>query len=335
MSQDHTIHSRYFEPGDEPQIESLFKTVFKQEQSYAEWKWKFIHSPYQKKYIHLSFNSKNELVGQFAASVVPLNFLGRKEWATQSVDSAILPEYRSLGLFVKSLLTSIDRMKEEGISVIYGFPNRMSLPIVLFKIGCSFHFELKHYHLPISQEFLDYLYNQLISRSQHESASSLIESGFRFADSKSRIDQLWSTIAPSEVCSFWKDFEYLNWRYLEHPHKRYQLTAFGNENALDALIVWQKKGDQAYVSEFLVRNKDVTTGRFALVEFLAHLKKEGVSHYVFPCGGDRFQEQVHQDLQWSSSKEMCFSTLSLKPGVRHLIDFPQNWTVVAGDSDVD
>jgi hypothetical protein len=229
----------------------------------------------------------------------------------------------------------MEKMREEGISVLYGFPNRLSLPIVLFKIGVSFHFELKHFFLSPNEEYLDHLYRQLLVHSTHDAAHARILPGFTLAGSVDAVNALWKSVAPHEICSLWKDHEYLQWRYAEHPTKKYRITAFGTEHHLEALIVWQQKGSQAYVSEFLVRRKDIVAGRFALVEFLSLLKNEQIGTYVFACGGDRFQEQVHDEIKWSSSKELSFASVSLRQDIAHIVNQPQNWTVVAGDSDVD
>lgn len=70
--------------------------------------------------------------------------------AAQSADTMIHPKYRFKGLFVQLANLTFDLCAEEGVSIIFGFPNQHSLYDFLSKLKWQFTETMNCYIIPVS-----------------------------------------------------------------------------------------------------------------------------------------------------------------------------------------
>ncbi len=68
----------------------------------------------------------------------------------QSADSMTHPSHRSRGLFVKLSNMTFDLCREEGIRLIFGFPNENSYPLMVSRLGWIETEKLKLFTIPVS-----------------------------------------------------------------------------------------------------------------------------------------------------------------------------------------
>ena len=81
--------------------------------------------------------------------------------AAQSADTMTHPKYRYKGLFVQLANLTFDLCQDEGISIVFGFPNQNSLHGFLVKLKWQMTETLDYYEIPVSMVSLERIVKRL------------------------------------------------------------------------------------------------------------------------------------------------------------------------------
>ncbi|MGZ3810193.1 MAG: GNAT family N-acetyltransferase [Mucilaginibacter sp.] len=81
--------------------------------------------------------------------------------AAQSADTMTHPKYRYKGLFVQLANLTFDLCQEEGISIVFGFPNQNSLHGFLVKLKWQMTETLDYYEIPVSMVSMERIVKRL------------------------------------------------------------------------------------------------------------------------------------------------------------------------------
>lgn len=197
---------RDYQPGDEGQILTLFKRVFRQDMSLATWKWHFIENPAGKGIIKLMFD-KGQIIGHYA--VIPMNLQMAKRYvkAVFSMTTMTHPEYSGRGIFTFLAEEVYKSCAQQGVTLVYGFPNDNSYPGFTKKLGWE----------GLGKTVI--LYKNLDKDSGYFSIHGDIQSPKRFDN---RIDILWNKVRDNYTVIVPRIAEYLNWRYTNNPNVQYK-----------------------------------------------------------------------------------------------------------------
>ena len=104
----------------------VFNTVFDLDYDLNWFNWKYLENPYGESYIVFAYENENiAAIRAFWRNDIDKNL------SYQPCDTAVLKEYRGMGIFSKMTKFALD---EVGDAFIYNFPNENSLPGYL-KIG--------------------------------------------------------------------------------------------------------------------------------------------------------------------------------------------------------
>lgn len=232
---------RHYQPGDETAIIGLFATVFSQDMTEAQWRWKYTGtgaSPLAK----LAFDATGRLVGH--AGAIPLRGWRQGQlWPFfQVCDVMVHPEARGrLGeqnLFtrlVRELLTGLTARWPEAFA--YGFPGRRP-----FRLG----------------EYVR-VYGKV---EQSCTMEQPVRRGFRLRLSArpldwmdKRLDKLWTRRAHDYALTLIRDRDYLHWRYAIHPSRTYQLFGLYLGTRLLGWAVTQREGERLRVVDLLMHRR--------------------------------------------------------------------------------
>jgi hypothetical protein len=99
---------------------------------------------------YLAYNSRQEPIAFYG--VIP-NFIRYKDQlylTAQSADNMIHPNYRFKGLFVQLANLTFDLAREEGISLIFGFPTQHALHGFLVKLKWHLTEMMACYNIPVN-----------------------------------------------------------------------------------------------------------------------------------------------------------------------------------------
>ncbi len=131
--------SRAFKEGDEKAVLSLRARVFGDLDPVRldehTWSWQFVQNPAGPAVCRVA-EDRGRVVGQYVVMPVRMRVSGTENTWFFSCDTMVAPEYRGLGIFTTlagEVYLKIESM-EPG-AVVWGFPNRRSLPGFRGRLG--------------------------------------------------------------------------------------------------------------------------------------------------------------------------------------------------------
>ncbi len=106
---------------------SLFNTVFSKNFNHSDWNKKHFESP-RGHTIFIGAFDGDRLAG--FNGFMPAEYIsnGSVYSAAQSCESAVHPDYRGRGIFSKLILKGHEVLRDRGFDLIFGYPNKNSLP---------------------------------------------------------------------------------------------------------------------------------------------------------------------------------------------------------------
>ena len=222
--------------------------------------WKFEKNPYAMGYLHLE-RVNGQTVG--SASITPkrIEIHGESYWAAEIGDTFTHPSNRRQGIFTRGAATCTEYGVSNGLNVIYGTPNSLSLPGYENKLHfaqCPFakvkylckYFDVRPIESKIRRKVDVYCvskvsshvllgYLQLRSRLQKRrlihnrlSIEMLPVEDFRWD-----LDGLWGESRKDYVFFTIRDKAYLNWRYFANPDEYLFLAGVQNDVCVGYIVV--------------------------------------------------------------------------------------------------
>lgn len=245
---------------DKDKILSLMKTVFGENEYSTKdyFNWIYEKNPQGNPIIVFARDEKKDsIVG--IETIIPMNLWLNKKLikSALSCNSAVHPDYRNKGMF-GMLIDEIQKLaKDEKFRCIYGIPNRNSHHAFVNR-GFSEIGRLKIYGKPfkISKYFgnhsilkpLDYL----IKKGKDQTKLEPFKEEFDIT-----YDHLFSKKIINDKIIFSKNKDFLNWRYKQHPTRKYETFRYSEKNELLAYIILKKT---------IFKNKQVVV----ILDFIIH-----------------------------------------------------------------
>lgn len=214
---------RPYTPGDERHILELFKLAFGRELGVEVWKWRFIDNPSDpgRTFIHLMWDGP-VLAGHYAVSPVRMNIAGEIRLTALSMTTMTHPDYAGRGIFTKLAESVYDDLQRAGYYMVWGFPNHNS-----------------HYGFVKRLAWAD-VYQQPMLRLLPETLrrptalSTRVHVMEQFDDD---VDQLLKTALLADKVWVVRSHEYLNWRYVAEPTRKYTVLGLKDEGQLKGYAV--------------------------------------------------------------------------------------------------
>lgn len=218
---------------DDDKITSFLKSAslaHKIPQKSEEWfHWKFEGSPYGKTILACAFDG-NEVVGCVGIGFGQMTYGDKSLSCALSYETFVHPDYQGCHLFTKLTKLAEEECVNQGVDVLYNFPNRNSLPGFI-KRGWT-KIRLSSYKIKLCKPFKCLMkfkemrkgFVSCDSNLENIKNTDIIDCG-RFSQDGIFIPQ-WSK-------------KYLEWRFLTHPVGHYWIY---NENDVIAIFRIGYKG---------------------------------------------------------------------------------------------
>jgi GNAT superfamily N-acetyltransferase len=225
-----------YHPDDRRQIDALYRRVFGPDAADANrlrWDWQYRRSPHPAAQGPLIWVAREAgtIVGHYAAMPVRLTVQGREIDAAWGTDVMVAPERRRQGLG-DALIRTWDR--QVGASIGLGLSdssvqllNKLrwpSLPPTRSLVKPLSRRALREPRWPVALNrfvsYVTYPWVRLVARMQPLEAEVRVVR--QFDESFTR---LWERIADQFAFAVRRDAPYLNWKYIQPPHVRYNVAA--------------------------------------------------------------------------------------------------------------
>lgn len=112
------------------QIAELFESVFEKVRSVETHLAQFVNNPLGYSY-HSIIIDNDRIVGINSYVPVYFNVKGKKLLFANSIDSMVLKEYRDFFAYKEMVDLAYEKMKEEEVAFVYGYPNDNAYPVVI------------------------------------------------------------------------------------------------------------------------------------------------------------------------------------------------------------
>lgn len=216
-----------YRTGDEYAINELFRSIYLSSPGLEYWNWRYFENPFGPPLLELMWDG-SLLVGLYA--LMPVRLWGGREIKAALSDLAITHlDYRYLGIFTTLGKSLYRRVAEQGIELIYGFPNRHNYKGYIEKLGwkaLASIKELTNWKSPTKQE--------QIPLPQYKIAP--------LTNCEDSLNHLWHKINRSynDKLLVVRDASYLEWRYFKHPSKTYNILTSSQNDILQGYIAIQR-----------------------------------------------------------------------------------------------
>jgi len=339
---------------DMEEILSLRKLVFREEEKDKLdprfWHWEFVRGPDGKALIYL-VDDKDKIIGHFADLPRRFSIDGKVVLGTLSLDLMVHPDYWRKGIFAAMGKYGAQRVKQEHGLFMTAFPIRPETIQGLKKIGWKGVLELPVLVYPIK-------FTGIVNRYLHFSPLSFLVGGVaRFIYSLTfgwrkkeknggeevekvneldeQYDLFWEKAISLYPITGVRDRRFLNWRYLQHPTRTYEIYGAFQKEEMKGYIVLRKV-------DLLNFNSAVIVDLLALDDVtLAALLEKGIQ-YSRQVGADLLGFMVPQNHLYyripkkrgflPSFKTFLFMVYSHSD--QEIFFSPEKWYVNWGDTDV-
>jgi len=259
---------QYFKPGDESEIQELFKLVFGKEMGKTEsknhWQWEFNNNPNGKAEILLAVD-KDRIVGHYAVIPWKMRIQDREVMGTFSLDSMVHPDYQGQRIFTILASSLYEDIGKKNMPITYGFPNENSMHGIFTKLSWS---EISA--LPVLQKTFNF--KKVITMALKSNIFGRIGSIFfkrkricetpategdewkieRLDNFNEEFDSIFDQGSTQFNVITVRDYKYLNWRYIEKPENDYECFGISKGSQKYGYIVVEKEEKFDLTSGFIV-----------------------------------------------------------------------------------
>jgi hypothetical protein len=313
------------------EIISLHNSVFHTNVTPEIWKWKHLDNPFTCSDPSISVALYNDrVVGANCFMPLELSYGKNIIKAVQSCDSMLLPEYRGKGLFFKIFRLGAEYYKEQGTSIIYGFPNDNSMrPLLkegfmkvwqideLIKILRPEKVISGRVNNAVVRKAISYIYEKVYQKNSNKYNRYFVNATDSYPSILDDMNNLCSNdcldISRSEIFYKWRidnnplyDFEYL---YIEYEGKLLGYALIGGRKAADAV-------NFGYIVDCLVLNNDIEVYN-ALIERAVR----ELSHKGYDCV-----------ITWEMHNKILKQQLVREYGFQSNISFPYRYLKTHGNN---
>ena len=207
--------------------------------------WEYLKNPSGKAVVTLAKSNEGKIVSQYALAPVSTYENGNSIPATLSLNTLTAKGYRGKGLFTETANSAFSYCTNSGVAFTFGIPNKNSFP------GFIRRLEFTHAgNLVFMTKLLNpyRLIISLVNRNQKKgkaidfipdknelARNSVSELGFP-ADAERYTDflRLWNN---QQRISIHRTAEYIDWRYVQNPLRKYTLLKYSEGDKIKAIVV--------------------------------------------------------------------------------------------------
>lgn len=309
---------RPYRSGDEAAIVTLFQPVFGQPMSPAYWQWCFGDNPTRQIMIDLAWDG-SVLAGHYAVSPVVVCVEGQECLTGHSMTTMTHPDYRGRGLFVTLAESVYSRMSNEGVDMVWGFPNIFSHRGFVRDLAWADIHEVPTFKRVLSDG------KPMPEPSTHVRELVVFDA---------RFDQLWDEVKGRYRILTKRDTQYLSWRYGANPSQKYTVLGYVQGDRLLGYAIWKRYQNVVDLVDVLSVDDVVSLDLlYGVAQWAAGEKAEAINIWL------NFTLPLHRELEKlgfrNSEPITYFGARLLRSGLNEADIYSfKNWYLTMGDSDV-
>jgi hypothetical protein len=346
-----------YKDGDETGINNLFNTVFDQNRDLREWEWKFMESPISSRPFIILAKDGEKIVGQYSCISFYLKYRDKVVRVVQPVDNMVDKDYRggAKGIQVQTLLKAEEAVRNNGIDIGLGFPNREAYIVGKRLLKYNDLIKIEHFfkrlswrlamksrvNIPLLSDFAGWMSRFAIRFSiavKEKPIRGIQYRWIRVFDE--RIDLFWEKLSEQYSIMVKRDFRYLNWRYCKKPGNDYHiLQAEKDGNIIGIIIVkYLDRGDarigfimeciaikEPYLMENMVRRGLIFLSQNKVDYVLVRLSSSDSIKNIFNKIGFSHREGI-----WDSNFVFKIYSSNVESSI---LQDPSLWHISFGDCD--
>ncbi len=209
-----TLIIRKYDPQtDEQKVLKLWRAAFNNSMPPSLWQWKYITNPY-KTAIIICENAKGVPVVFYGGIPFTSTCCGQQIVMIHLSDIMSHPDYRGSGLFIHTANAYFDIFGNmDDIWIMYGFPGKFH-----FDIGAKY---LQYSPLGNGAAFFRAGCKTIKKLKRITSGTVAL-----FPTADPCFDYMWQNLSPLYKLSVVRDRAYMEWRYFNHPFKKYEVWCY-------------------------------------------------------------------------------------------------------------
>ncbi|WP_165967173.1 GNAT family N-acetyltransferase [Jeotgalibacillus sp. S-D1] len=245
---------RGYKQNDEIKINELFFRVFQTKRSIEEWNWKFSNSLKHRPLITV-YEEDDEIVGHAAALVFEGEIGGKRALFAERIDVMVHPAHRGKGVYQKVIQHLMEQCQKNGINFVYGYPAPKAKELFirymdgreityvprLMKFLSPGKLVMGRFVFFKKISFLFTWIDRLLKKSKKIPADLTVE---RVSRADAKFDLLWDRAGKDYDVLLKRDADYLNWRYFEHPTRKYEVYLVSTDKKIIGYFVIRKETQQ-------------------------------------------------------------------------------------------
>lgn len=309
--------------------------------------WQFLHTPVDKRYVDIAYSEeKQKTAGIFAVFPVHIKIGDQVFVGAQGLDTMIDIEFRGEGLFILLAKDVYKKCVEDGIKLVYGFPNKDSVKaskMLGWKRLDPVPFMLKPLKTKYFTKKIKYL----------KALPNINIPYFKWSNKKFRIET--SSTFPDDVNTIWQKFsrhvkvgvvrnkKYLEWRYLTKPGEEYCINHIYKDGSYLGFVVYALKAKHqgliGYIMELMYDTDFPSAGNQLLISAVKDIKAKGADCILSWCMEHSPNRKIFERNLFFNIPEklkpikLHFVTRGFDTNMKEIVEDRSNWYLSYSDSD--
>ena len=298
--------------------------------------------------IEYDFNSQ-KTAAIYATFGVKFKIDGDIHIGSQSLDTMTDVNYRGKGLFIKLAKDVYQKATNNGVALVYGFPNGSSIHGFKSKLEWEVLDPLPFLIKPLKSRyftdkisFLKFMPNINLSFARYsKSKQCVIREENSFPES---VNEIWNSFSKDIKVAVHRDKSYLDWRYINKPFENYKIIhCYDGNNDHLGFIIYTVKGKHggkiAYIMELIYNLEHPHAAKQLLQYAVTAIIKEKADCILSWCLDHSPNASVYKKEFFISLPEkfrpieLHFGARSFNDSLKALIHNRKNWYLSYSDSD--
>lgn len=244
-------------------------------------------------------------------------------------DFCIHPDYRSLGPALALQRCTLQGLSNEGVGFVLDFPSTSMLAIYN-RLRIEPRETSVRFAKPLRAD--RHVRNLIANKAAARILSAGANVALRLRDIGLSRSNAWTIVEETTQCG--EEFtlfsrllaprmgvcgdrsaEYLNWRFMQHPKRRYQLVTARKDGRLCGFLIYHRDGEDAAIVDLLAEEDRVV--KAILIEAIAVLRRSGAHTVSAPFLKSHPGQEVLKDCGFQPRESTPVMTLSLPWAANH------------------
>jgi hypothetical protein len=259
-------------------------------------------------------------------------------------DFCIHPDFRSLGPALALQRRSLEDLSMEGAGFVFDFPST-SMVAIYKRLRIQPRESSIRFAKPLraDRQIQKRVTNKAAGRTLAIAANAVL----RLRDAGLRRSNVWTIAEETSSCGEefthafqqWaprmgicahRSADYLNWRFLQHPQRRYQILTARKDGRLRGYLIYHRAGEDATIVDLFAEEDEIS--KAILVETIAIARRSGVNTLSAPFLQAQGSRQILEDCGFQPRESSPVVVLALPwEGNRQTDQGAGRWYLTHGD----